>query len=163
MYAETVFAASACEFAKEYHLAFDFAHRHVVVGHTGIGGFHIVQLVIVGGEKCLRVETAVGEDVFYYRPGYRYAVVGGVPPPSSSKSISERWLMLFRIDAASFISTMNVDSPPEMLSLAPTRVNILSTTPMRAESAATKQPIWAMMTLSAVWRRSADLPDMLGR
>ena len=33
----------------------------------------------------------------------------------------------------SFISTMNVDSPPEMLSLAPTRVNILSTTPMRAE------------------------------
>ncbi len=70
--------------------------------------------------------------------------------------------MLLSIDAASVISTMKVDSPSEMLSEAPTRVNILSTTPMRALSAATKQPVWASSTLMAVWRSSADLPDMLG-
>ena len=43
--------------------------------------------------------------------------------------------------AASFISTIKVDSPNEMLSLAPTRVKILSTKPIRALSAGTKQPI----------------------
>ena len=42
------------------------------------------------------------------------------------------------VEAASFISTMKVDSPSDMLSLAPTRVKILSTTPMRALWAATK-------------------------
>lgn len=69
---------------------------------------------------------------------------------------------MLSIEAASFISTMKVDSPREMLSDAPTRVKILSTTPMRALSAATKQPIWAISTLRAVWRRRADLPAMLG-
>ena len=39
--------------------------------------------------------------------------------------------------AASVISTMKVDSPADMLSLAPTRVNMRSTTPMRALSAGT--------------------------
>ena len=84
-----------------------------------------------------------------------------VPRPSSSNSISDRRLILLSMDAASFISTMNVDSPSEMLSEAPTRVNTLSTMPICAESAATKQPVWAMITFSAVWRSRADLPDML--
>ena len=57
---------------------------------------------------------------------------------------------------------MNVDSPSEMLSDAPTRVKILSTTPIWADSAATKLPICASSTLSAVERSRADLPDMLG-
>ena len=70
--------------------------------------------------------------------------------------------MLFRMLAASFISTMNVDSPCEMLSDAPTRVNILSTYPMEAEAAGTKHPACARMTIKAVWRRSADLPAMFG-
>ena len=48
---------------------------------------------------------------------------------------------LFRISAASFISTIKVDSPTEMLSLAPTRVNILSTSPIWALSAGTNEPI----------------------
>ncbi len=63
---------------------------------------------------------------------------------------------------ASFISTINVDSPNDILSEAPTRVNILSTNPILAESAGTKLPICAMIVMSAVWRSSADLPDMLG-
>ena len=70
--------------------------------------------------------------------------------------------MLLRMAAASVISTMKVDSPSEMLSLAPTRVKILSTTPMRACSAGTKLPIWAIRVMSAVWRSNADLPAMLG-
>ena len=64
--------------------------------------------------------------------------------------------------AASFISTMNVDSPSEMLSEAPTRVKILSTTPIVAASAGTKHPICAMSAIRAVWRSRADLPLMFG-
>ena len=85
-----------------------------------------------------------------------------VPRPNSSKSTKLREDMLFRILAASFISTMNVLSPMEILSLAPTRVNILSTNPIWADSAGTKQPIWAISVIKAVWRNRADLPAMFG-
>ena len=64
--------------------------------------------------------------------------------------------------AVSFISTINVDSPKEMLSEAPTRVNILSTTPIDADFAGTKEPICAISTISAVCLNKADLPDILG-
>ena len=40
--------------------------------------------------------------------------------------------MLFRMLAVSFISTIKVDSPEEILSEAPTRVKILSTSPIEA-------------------------------
>ena len=48
---------------------------------------------------------------------------------------------LFIMLAVSFISTIKVDSPEDILSLAPTRVKILSITPISAASAGTKQPI----------------------
>ena len=64
--------------------------------------------------------------------------------------------------AVSFISTMKVDSPDEMLSDAPTRVKILSTMPICAELAGTKLPIWAIKTIRAVCLRIALLPLMLG-
>ena len=70
--------------------------------------------------------------------------------------------MLLRIEAASVISTINVDSPSEMLSLAPTRVKILSTTPIFALSAGTNEPICAMSVMRAVWRSRADFPAILG-
>ena len=85
-----------------------------------------------------------------------------VPRPSSSKSTKERGVTLLRMSEASVISTINVDSPSEMLSEAPTRVNILSTRPIRAESAGTKLPICAMSVIRAVWRSNADLPAILG-
>ena len=70
--------------------------------------------------------------------------------------------MLLRMLADSSISTMKVDSPCEMLSEAPTRVKILSTTPIWADLAGTNDPICAMRIISAVCRSRADLPDMLG-
>ena len=85
-----------------------------------------------------------------------------VPRPSSSKSTSERGDMLFMMFADSLISTINVLSPIEILSLAPTRVKILSTTPMCALSAGTNEPICASNVMSAVWRSSADLPAIFG-
>ena len=63
---------------------------------------------------------------------------------------------------ASVISTINVDSPSEILSDAPTRVNILSTKPILALSAGTKHPICAISTTRAVWRSRADFPAMFG-
>ncbi|MNL56870.1 hypothetical protein D3C87_1803920 [compost metagenome] len=64
--------------------------------------------------------------------------------------------------AVSVISTMNVLSPLLRLSLAPTLVKTLSTSPIAADLAGTKEPIWAISTMSAVWRSNADLPAMFG-
>ena len=64
--------------------------------------------------------------------------------------------------AVSSISTMKVDSPREMLSVAPTRVNILSKYPKRADCAGTNEPVWAMSTIRATCRSRADFPAMFG-
>ena len=52
-----------------------------------------------------------------------------VPRPISSIRIKLLAEILLRMIAVSFISTMNVDSPDEILSDAPTRVNNLSMIP----------------------------------
>ena len=57
---------------------------------------------------------------------------------------------------------MKVERPRARSSAAPTRENSLSTTPMCALAAGTKQPIWAITAISAFWRRKVDLPAMLG-
>ena len=62
----------------------------------------------------------------------------------------------------SSISTMKVDWPEEMSSCAPMRVKMRSTRPMRAAVAGTNEPIWAMSTMSAVWRSQLLLPAMFG-
>lgn len=63
-----------------------------------------------------------------------------VPLPISSNNIKLRLEILFMMEAVSFISTINVDSPLEILSLAPTLVNILSTIPILASLAGTNFP-----------------------
>ena len=70
-----------------------------------------------------------------------------VPRPTSSSSTRLRGVTLLRIDAASTISTRNVDWPRARLSCAPTRVNTRSITPMRAERAGTQAPICARSTM----------------
>ena len=55
-----------------------------------------------------------------------------------------------RMFAISGISTMKVDWPEARSSEAPTLVNILSTTPMEASRAGTKDPSWAINTMRAV-------------
>ncbi len=85
-----------------------------------------------------------------------------VPRPISSRTIRLRGVAWLRMLAVSVISTMKVDWPRARLSLAPTRVKIRSTTPMRAALAGTRLPIWAISTISATWRMKVDLPAMLG-
>ena len=85
-----------------------------------------------------------------------------VPRPISSRSTSERDERLCRIMDVSSISTMKVDSPREILSEAPTRVNILSQYPMSALAAGTNEPTCAISTIRAVCLRRADLPAMFG-
>ncbi len=60
------------------------------------------------------------------------------------------------------ISTMKVDWPRAISSEAPMRVKMRSTRPMRAESAGTNDPIWAISTIMATCRIHVDLPAMLG-
>ena len=60
---------------------------------------------------------------------------------------------VFKILAASFISTRKVLSPPARLSLAPTRVNSRSTTPIFADLAGIKLPICAINTISPTCRK----------
>ena len=57
---------------------------------------------------------------------------------------------------------MNVDCPRTRLSLAPTRVNTRSTTPILARLAGTNDPTCAISTISPIWRRMVDFPAMLG-
>ena len=57
-----------------------------------------------------------------------------------------------RISETSLISTMKVERPPERSSLAPMRVKMRSTKPIRAAEAGTKEPIWARRTMRATWR-----------
>ncbi len=75
-----------------------------------------------------------------------------VPRPISSIRIRLSAVALFRIVAVSFISTMKVERPRLTSSAAPIRVKIRSTGPISADSAGTKLPIWARITISAVWR-----------
>ena len=49
-----------------------------------------------------------------------------------------------------------------MLSLAPTLVNILSTTDISADFAGTKLPVCAITVMSAFWRIYVLLPAILG-
>ena len=64
--------------------------------------------------------------------------------------------------AVSTISTMKVDCPTARSSCRPTRVNILSTSPIVAESAGTKLPVWAISVMIATWRIKVDFPAMFG-
>ncbi len=75
---------------------------------------------------------------------------------------SERLVAWFRMAAVSSISTMNVLRPAARSSDAPMRLNSLSTTPIRARAAGTKDPTWAISTMTATCRRKVDLPAMLG-
>ncbi len=85
-----------------------------------------------------------------------------MPRPISSRMTSEREVARLRMAAVSTISTMKVERPWAMSSLAPTREKTRSTTPIWALSAGTKLPVWARMAISAFWRRKVDLPPMLG-
>ena len=76
-----------------------------------------------------------------------------VPRPISSSKMSERGVAELRMTAVSVISTIKVERPRARLSLAPMRVKMRSTAPRRALRAGTKQPICAMITISAVCRR----------
>jgi hypothetical protein len=66
------------------------------------------------------------------------------------------------MSASSVISIMNVERPPAMSSLAPTRVNTRSTIGRFADAAGTKLPAWASTQRSATWRMYVDFPLMLG-
>ena len=57
---------------------------------------------------------------------------------------------------------MKVDSPEEILSLAPTLVKILSKIPISACFAGTKLPICAIKQIIAVCLKIADLPAIFG-
>jgi hypothetical protein len=54
--------------------------------------------------------------------------------------------------AVSVISTMKVERPPARSSEAPMRVKMRSTGPSTADSAGTKLPAQARITISAAWR-----------
>ena len=113
-------------FQRLYYIEVTNTHKSKVPGEW------IRKQTLVNAERYITQELKDYEEKNMDMPSYVE-----VPRPSSSNSIRLRSLMLLSIEAASFISTINVDSPSDILSLAPTRVNTLSTTPMRALSART--------------------------
>ena len=85
-----------------------------------------------------------------------------MPRPISSIRTKELGLAALRIAAASVISTINVDRPLARSSLAPIRVKTRSMGPRTQSLAGTKLPMWASITIRAVWRMKVDLPPMFG-
>ena len=61
-------------------------------------------------------------------------------------------LALFKIAAASVISTMKVERPPARSSLEPIRVMIASILPSAADFAGTNEPVCASKTICATCR-----------
>ncbi len=76
-----------------------------------------------------------------------------VPRPTSSRRTREEEVAVLRMEATSDISTRKVDWPRASESEAPMRVKMRSVSGSLAWAAGTKDPIWAMMTMSAAWRR----------
>ncbi|SMQ46349.1 unnamed protein product [Zymoseptoria tritici ST99CH_3D7] len=68
----------------------------------------------------------------------------GLPLPASSRTSSERRVARFNAMEICWRSIMNELCIRETLSLVAIRVKILSVRPIRAASAGTKQPMWAM-------------------
>lgn len=68
------------------------------------------------------------------------------------------WVAYFNTKAVSANSTKNVDWPDNILSEAPTRVNIRSTAVSVHESAGTLHPICAKMVMRQVCLSRVDLP-----
>ena len=64
-----------------------------------------------------------------------------VPRPISSSKTRDCGVALRRMWATSIISIINVERPRRRSSLAPTRVNIRSTSPILAFLAGTKLPV----------------------
>ena len=75
-----------------------------------------------------------------------------VPRPISSKITRLFGVAFWRMWATSLISTIKVDWPAVRSSEAPTRVKTLSTMERVAARAGTKEPICAIMVMSATWR-----------
>ena len=75
-----------------------------------------------------------------------------MPRPISSRITRLRLVALFRMLAASVISTMNVLCARLSSSLAPTRVKMRSARPILAAVAGTKLPICAISVNRATWR-----------
>ena len=93
-------------------------------------------------------------EVLHDRPGDGDAVVGAGAAPDlvQDRAGCAAWRGC-RMLAVSTISTMKVDCPAAISSCAPMRVKMRSTRPMRAASAGTNEPICAISTISAAWRR----------
>ena len=85
-----------------------------------------------------------------------------VPLPISSRIIRLCGVAFFNISAVSCISTINVLCPADRLSNAPIRVKILSVIQIDALFAGIKDPTCAIITRSAVWRKTVDFPAILG-
>ena len=75
-----------------------------------------------------------------------------VPRPISSRISRLSAVAVRRMSLTSVISTIKVDCPADRSSEAPMRVKIRSTMPSLAALAGTKDPIWAIRTISATWR-----------
>ena len=72
-----VFRTARLQFAKEDHAALGFAHRHIPVAHTRINLFHLVEFVVVRGEKGAGVCLWVFVNMLHDGPGDGNAIVGG--------------------------------------------------------------------------------------
>ena len=115
---------------QEDDLVFPFADGDVEVSHGFEAVGQIGQFVVVGGEEGAAVGRRGRCVRRWPRRGDRPSSVL-VPRPISSRMTRLWSVALLRMLAVSVISTMKVDWPPWISSLAPMRVKRRSAMPMR--------------------------------
>src|SRR5690554_5530180 len=157
-----MFAASGHQFPKEDHLVIDLLHRHVVVFDPFERLRHLVQLMVMCGKEGFGTCRRVFVYILHDGPRDGNTVVGAGP---TSQFIEKNQAFLGKVfrDFGGFVLFhIKVRLTSGIILERPNRVKILSTSPTLADSAGTKLPICAISVISAVCRRSADFPAMLG-
>ena len=79
MQTETVGDASLFQFTQENHLLVHFLDGDMIILHTGIDAFQVIEFMVMGSEKRLG-PVPVLMDILYYRPGDGHAVISRSPP-----------------------------------------------------------------------------------
>ena len=101
--------------------------------------------------------------------------MGVLPVRAAGPEVNARAALLMEKSTGQVLYEANAHAPLELASVTKVMTMLLimealeagtitkeTMVPVSATAAGTKQPIWAMMVMMAVWRIKVDLPAMLG-
>ena len=163
MNTERVFRPAARQFAEKNNAVIYFAHRDIVVLDARETLFHVVQLVIVGGKEGASVHFRPFVKMLHNAPRDGDAVVGR----GAASQFVEEYQTALRDVVHDVRRLAHFDHEGTFahrdIVRSPHAGENLSTTPTRAESAGTNEPICAISVMSAFGGAAHSYPPCSGR